>query len=192
MERVVASLLAELDGTNSGETSRDGPHGRVFVLGATNRPDLLDPSLLRPGRLDRLVYLGIATDHDERTRVLASQLRKMKLEDDATEMASTIVKTLPPRLSGADFSKLSSGAMLNAIHRLCNRAEEERSRLDKEEGKLVSIDQILEEWGEEQCTPVITMEDLQLASYHVAPSVTEEEMERYELLRSIHDTKQKK
>jgi peroxin-6 len=190
MERVVASLLAELDVPNSAG-SKDGPQGRVFVLGATNRPDLLDPSLLRPGRLDRLVYLGIATDHNERTRVLVSQLRKMKLDGDATEMASAIVKTLLPRLSGADFSKLSSGAMLNAVHRLCHRAEEERKRLEEDGKKSVTIDHILSSWGEEQCTPVITMEDLQQASREVAPSVTEEEMERYERLRSVHDTKQK-
>lgn len=48
-----SQLLAELDGAAAG-------HGRqaVFVLGATNRPDLLDTALLRPGRLDRLVYVG--------------------------------------------------------------------------------------------------------------------------------------
>jgi SpoVK/Ycf46/Vps4 family AAA+-type ATPase len=51
MERVVATLLAELlDGPG-------GAYGRVFVMGATNGPNLLDPSLLRPGQLDRLVYL---------------------------------------------------------------------------------------------------------------------------------------
>ena len=73
--------------------------GRVFVMGATNRPDLLDPSLLRPGRLDRLVYLGVPTDNDERTRVLAAQMRKLNLEGDPLEIAQNVVSQLPPRLT---------------------------------------------------------------------------------------------
>ena len=52
MDRIVAQLLAEVDGVSAGVT--DGRRG-VFVLAATNRPDLLDSALLRPGRFDRLV-----------------------------------------------------------------------------------------------------------------------------------------
>ena len=202
MERVVASLLAELDG---GSSSNQKDSGRVFVLGATNRPDLLDPSLLRPGRLDRLVYLGIPTDNEERSRVLASQLRKMKLEGDAFEMARSVVEEgLPPRLSGADMSKLSSGAMLSAIRRLCRQADQEREELLKTQQQQsfeggdsntrttnnngVTIDEILESWGEEKCTPIITLDDLRLASKDVTPSVSEVEMQRYERLRAEHET----
>jgi hypothetical protein len=53
MDRIVAQLLAEVDGSSSSDT--DSKRG-VFVLAATNRPDLLDSALLRPGRFDRLVY----------------------------------------------------------------------------------------------------------------------------------------
>ena len=52
MDRIVSQLMAEIDGVH---TSSEG--GGLFVLGATNRPDLLDPSLLRPGRFDRLVHI---------------------------------------------------------------------------------------------------------------------------------------
>jgi peroxin-6 len=51
MDRMVASFLTELDSITK-ETV-------IFVIGATNRPDLLDPSLLRPGRFDKMIYLGI-------------------------------------------------------------------------------------------------------------------------------------
>ena len=51
MDRIVSQLLAELDGLHSGND--------VFIIAATNRPDLLDPALLRPGRLDKMIYLGI-------------------------------------------------------------------------------------------------------------------------------------
>ncbi|KAI9870381.1 MAG: peroxisomal assembly protein, partial [Pleopsidium flavum] len=54
MDRIVSQLLAELDGMSNGE---DGAGG-VFVIGATNRPDLLDQALLRPGRFDKMLYLG--------------------------------------------------------------------------------------------------------------------------------------
>ena len=193
MERVVASLLSELDGGGKDDC------GRVFVLGATNRPDLLDSSLLRPGRLDRLVYLGIPSDDNERARVLASQLRKMKLEGDALQMARSVIEEgLPPRLSGADMSKLSSGAMLHAIRRLCVEADRERENLLQQQqhqqqggdnARGVTIDEILESWGEEKCTPVITLDDLRLASNDVSSSVSDEEMQRYDRLRKEHETR---
>lgn len=188
MERVVASLLAELDGPTT-EVSEDA--GRVFVLGATNRPDLLDPSLLRPGRLDRLVYLGVPADDEERAKVLASQLRKMKLDGDAYTLSCQVVSLLPPRLSGADFSKLSSGAMLRAVRRLCDDAEREsHTTVGSASGrKQVAIDQVLEGWGPAKCTPTITLEDLLEAAKDVSPSVSAEEIARYERLRAEHDTK---
>lgn len=55
MDRVVAQLLAEIDGVQSGDGGGD-----LFVIGATNRPDLLDSALMRPGRLDTLLYVGVA------------------------------------------------------------------------------------------------------------------------------------
>lgn len=51
-DRIVAQLLSELDGIGGG---RDD----VYIVGATNRPDLLDPALMRPGRLDVLLYVGV-------------------------------------------------------------------------------------------------------------------------------------
>jgi peroxin-6 len=67
MEWAVETLFAKLDG--------------VFVMGTTNRPDLLDPSLLCPGCLDRLVYLGLPTDNgQEQASMLTGQLHKLQLE----------------------------------------------------------------------------------------------------------------
>ena len=62
MDRVVSQLMAELDGAQQGS--------QVFVLAATNRPDLLDSSLLRPGRFDKLVYLGVPETPAERLQIL--------------------------------------------------------------------------------------------------------------------------
>jgi transitional endoplasmic reticulum ATPase len=72
-DRVVASLLTELDGI---ETLRD-----VVVIGATNRPDLIDPALLRPGRLERLVFVP-PPDGDARADILRASAKSVPLSDD--------------------------------------------------------------------------------------------------------------
>lgn len=56
-------------GENSGGGGGGGGGGTVFVIGATNRPDLLDPSLMRPGRFDRLLYLGVSGDRETQIKV---------------------------------------------------------------------------------------------------------------------------
>jgi len=69
MDRVVSQLLVELSGLNQ---TND-----LFVIGATNRPDLIDPALLRPGRFDRLVYMGISEDRASQLRILKALTRKL-------------------------------------------------------------------------------------------------------------------
>lgn len=96
MDRIVSQLLAELDGLHSGND--------VFIIGATNRPDLLDTALLRPGRLDKLIYLGMP-DRENQERILRAQTRKFTLaaEVDLTQA----VACLPPNLTGADLYVLT-------------------------------------------------------------------------------------
>ena len=78
-ERLLSQLLTELDGIQSGsdvETRK-----RVVVVCATNRPDLLDRALMRPGRLDRMIYVGVP-DHESRKKILEIALREKACEDD--------------------------------------------------------------------------------------------------------------
>lgn len=72
MDRIVSQLLAELDGMNDVGVSTAG----VFVIGATNRPDLLDPALLRPGRFDKTLYLGLPDTHEKQLRILEALTRR--------------------------------------------------------------------------------------------------------------------
>lgn len=72
MDRIVSQLLAELDGMSDGGEGAGG----VFVIGATNRPDLLDQALLRPGRFDKMLYLGVSDTHEKQQTILEALTRK--------------------------------------------------------------------------------------------------------------------
>ena len=61
-------ISSSSSGGGGGGTDND----QVFIIGATNRPDLIEPALLRPGRLDRLVYLGVSTSMTGRLSILKS------------------------------------------------------------------------------------------------------------------------
>uniref|UniRef100_A0A674IHV9 Peroxisomal ATPase PEX6 n=1 Tax=Terrapene triunguis TaxID=2587831 RepID=A0A674IHV9_9SAUR len=117
MDRVVSQLLAELDGLHS---TRD-----VFVIGATNRPDLLDPALLRPGRFDKLVYVGMNEDRESQLRVLSAITRKFKL--DPSVRLNSVLDQCPAQLTGADLYALCADAMLCAVKRKVDWIEEGRS-----------------------------------------------------------------
>lgn len=111
MDRIVSQLLAELDGMSDGE---DGGGG-VFVIGATNRPDLLDQALLRPGRFDKMLYLGISDTHRKQLTILEALTRKFNLDPNLS--LARVAESLPFTYTGADLYALCSDAMLKAITR---------------------------------------------------------------------------
>ncbi len=128
MDRIVSQLLAELDGMSDGDEGGGG----VFVIGATNRPDLLDQALLRPGRFDKMLYLGISDTHDKQLTILEALTRKyvqahgccciQRLRFDRftlhpTVSLSRVAGRLPFTYTGADLYALCSDAMLKAITR---------------------------------------------------------------------------
>ena len=112
MDRIVSQLLAELDGMSDGD---EGTRGGVFVIGATNRPDLLDQALLRPGRFDKMLYLGVADSHDKQLTILEALTRKFNLDPDLE--LKRVAESLPFTYTGADLYALASDAMLKAITR---------------------------------------------------------------------------
>ncbi|WP_026360698.1 AAA family ATPase [Amycolatopsis nigrescens] len=102
-DRVVAALLTELDGVE--------PMREVVVLGATNRPELVDPALLRPGRLERQVYVP-PPDAEARAAILRATAKNTPLaaDVDLAELASTLDK-----YSAADCAALVREAALTAM-----------------------------------------------------------------------------
>lgn len=117
--RVASQLLAEMDGI---EELTD-----IVVIGATNRPDLLDPAILRPGRFDRLVYIP-PPDERSRLEILTIYTRDMPLAEDVSleDMASR-----SEGFSGADLESLCREAALAALRRDIN--SEKVTRIDFEE-----------------------------------------------------------
>jgi len=103
--RVTSTLLAEMDGI---EELRD-----VIVIGATNRPDMMDPSALRPGRFDRLIYVP-PPDEKGRLQILKIYTRKMPLAQDV-DLAKLAAMT--EGYSGADLESLCREAGLAALRR---------------------------------------------------------------------------
>ena len=102
-ERVVNTILAEMDGIEEMQS--------VVVIGATNRPNLIDPALLRPGRFDELIYVSVP-DRDGRAHILAIQTAKMPLADDV-DLRDLATRT--DRFSGADLEDLVRRAGLIAL-----------------------------------------------------------------------------
>ncbi|CAD5231815.1 unnamed protein product [Bursaphelenchus xylophilus] len=107
MDRMVSQLLSELDDL---QTQKDAP---VFVMGATNRPDLLDPCLLSPGRFDKLIQVKLATDFESKVRILTPICKKVKMHEELT--VEVVAELCPPSMSGAELSSVISKAAMVAV-----------------------------------------------------------------------------
>ncbi|HEX8309161.1 MAG TPA: CDC48 family AAA ATPase [Allosphingosinicella sp.] len=104
-ERVVNTILAEMDGLED--------LGSVVVIGATNRPNLIDPALLRPGRFDELIYVAVPNEAGRR-KILSIHTAKMPLAEDV-DLDSFAART--DRFTGADLEDLVRRAGLFALRR---------------------------------------------------------------------------
>jgi len=104
-ERVISQLLTELDGLIS--------RGEVFIIAATNRPDLLDPAFLRPGRIDRVLYVP-PPDFQARLEIFKVHTRRMPLANDV-DLSDLARKT--KGFSGADIAAVCREAAMQALRR---------------------------------------------------------------------------
>ena len=113
MDRIVSQLLAELDGMSGGDGAGEG----VFVIGATNRPDLLDPALLRPGRFDKMLYLGVSDTHEKQQTILEALTRKYAQFVSPRPANSTLTTYLQIRLAPVCLTILGRAAPALHLHR---------------------------------------------------------------------------
>jgi SpoVK/Ycf46/Vps4 family AAA+-type ATPase len=110
-ERLLSQLLTELDGIQQGNVSEEGE--RVVIVCATNRPDLLDSALMRPGRIDRMIYVGVP-DESSRERILRIGLEGKSCTDDI-DFAQLVAQDVSGGLSGAELIAACRDAALKAM-----------------------------------------------------------------------------
>ena len=115
MDRIVAQLLTEIDGV--------GKKPGMFTIGATNRPDLLDSALLRTGRFDKMIYLGVAQTPEEKVKIIKAQTRNIKFAENVNLDSLSIM--IPNNFTGADFSALTSEAYMIAVKNKIEKIEKD-------------------------------------------------------------------
>ncbi|SNX82109.1 related to PEX6 - peroxisomal assembly protein [Melanopsichium pennsylvanicum] len=179
MDRIVSQLLAELDGMAGSSEGSD-----VFVIGATNRPDLLDPALLRPGRFDRMLYLSVSETHAAQLNILQALTRKFKLDPDVGNLGC-IAEQCPFNLTGADFYALCSDAMLKAMTRKASEVDARIEEINATPGRkehphpLTAQYYLAEMASADEIEVKVNRRDFEAALRELTPSVSEQEMQHY-------------
>ncbi|KAI8141111.1 P-loop containing nucleoside triphosphate hydrolase protein [Fennellomyces sp. T-0311] len=190
MDRIVSQLLAELDGMSEG--GEGSGVGDVFVIGATNRPDLLDPALLRPGRFDKLLYLGVSQDHESQLRIIQALSRKFRLHPDLDLMR--VAERCPFHYTGADFYALCSDAMLKAMTRVADTIELKVQALNEEKRPDLPNPVTAQYYLSRLSTPeeiMVQVEEVDFinALNELVPSVSATELEHYQSVRERFEQK---
>jgi len=172
-DRVMNQLLTEMDGVTAQKM--------VFFIGATNRPDILDPAMLRPGRLDSLIYIGLP-DFEARISIFKACLRKSPV-DPGVDYEYFADRT--EGFSGADISGICKAAAKSAI-RLAIDAErhtfeqkEAKKKAAEEKGEEYDSDADEELKDQKDLVPYITKEMLKDSLENTSPSVTKDQLDRY-------------
>jgi len=143
-EQTLNQLLVEMDGFEANEG--------VILIAATNRPDVLDPALLRPGRFDRQVIVP-NPDIIGRDKILKVHMRKVPLSPDVDSM---VIARGTPGFSGADLANLINEAALLAARR--NRRVVSMQELEESKDKVMM--------GAERRSLVMTKEEKEMTAYH--------------------------
>ena len=163
-DRVINQILTEMDGIESKKN--------VFIIGATNRPDILDPAILRPGRLDQKIYIPMP-DLGSREMVFKANLKGAPLAADVT-LRSLAENT--EGYSGADISEICKRACKYAIRDTISQI------------KPKNEDEEMEDEEEEDPVPEITREYFEMALEDTPPSITPADIARYDVYKNVVNT----
>jgi SpoVK/Ycf46/Vps4 family AAA+-type ATPase len=157
MDRIVAQFMTEMDGLTK--------ENDLIVIASTNRPDLVDASLLRPGRFDKMIYVGLPRSIEEKTKIFQAQTLKLNLQSDID--CSELAKISKEDYSGADIYAVCSTAFTLAL---------------KEFLKNNDNNQINE-------TPQVSLEHFKMAIDKISPSLPKDEIKKYEDIKNKYSLK---
>lgn len=168
-DRVLNQLLTEMDGVGSKKN--------LFFIGATNRPDILDEALIRPGRLDQLIYIPLP-DKPSRISVLKAVLRKSPV---APNVSMDFLGELTEGFTGADITELCQRSTKAAIRESIEAEEQRRALMkDNPDGDAQMADM-------EDPVPVITRTHFEEALQAARKSVTAYDLDKFEQFRRKYD-----
>ncbi len=145
-EQTLNQILVEMDGFE--------PNEKVIVMAATNRPDVLDPALLRPGRFDRRVVIDLP-DRGDREEILKIHSAKKQLAEDVN---LSVVAERTPGFSGADLASLMNEAAILA-------AREDRTKIGQFD-LIRSIEKVM--LGPERRSHILSTQEKEITAYHEA------------------------
>jgi ATPase family associated with various cellular activities (AAA)/AAA+ lid domain len=164
-DRVLNQILTRMDGMNV---------KNVFIIGATNRPDQVDPAILRPGRLDQLIYTPLP-DQRSRLSILKAALRKSPV---APDVDLAILARNTHGFSGADLTKICQRAAKLAIRESIEAdIRKARERREKDAAQM--------EDGEKDPVSVISKEHFEKAMKNARRSVSDGDIRRYEMFAQV-------
>merc|ERR1719301_333386 len=162
-DRVINQILTEMDGM--------GAKKSVFIIGATNRPDIIDPAVLRPGRLDQLIYIPLP-DEGSRLNILKSVLRKSPVapEVDLQYLAKTL-----HGFSGADLTEICQRAAKMAIR------ESIEKEIEQEKERAAAGGDAAMDTEETDPVPEITKAHFEESMKFARRSVSDNDIRKYEM-----------
>ena len=161
-DRVINQILSEIDGMGSGKT--------LFIIGATNRPDILDPGIMRPGRLDQLIYIPLP-DRESRISIFKANLRKSPVADD---VSMEKLADATEGFSGADITEICQRAAKNAIRDSITAGIERQKRVEAGELTQDEADALPDP------VPFITKEHFEASMSKARRSVGPEIIQQYD------------
>ncbi|XP_028413042.1 transitional endoplasmic reticulum ATPase [Dendronephthya gigantea] len=163
-DRVINQVLTEMDGMNAKKN--------VFIIGATNRPDIIDGAILRPGRLDQLIYIPLP-DEPSRVSILKACLRKSPV---AKNVDMSYIAKVTRGFSGADLTEICQRACKLAIREsIMMDIEREKKRSENADGMDVEDDEDVD------AVPDIRRDHFEEAMKFARRSVTDNDIRKYEM-----------
>jgi len=171
-DRVINQVLTEMDGMGSKKN--------VFIIGATNRPDIIDPAILRPGRLDQLLYIPLP-DEASRVSILKANLRKSPV---ATDVDIPYLAKVTNGFSGADLTEICQRACKLAIR------DDIASAIQREKENKIRVEKGQEPMEDDDDGGVsdITRAHFEEAMKFARRSVTDNDIRKYEMFSQTLQT----